>query len=112
MKSVQGDDMFQVRKADVTARVPPHVFFFVSAIFHYLGPAFAVLLFSGIPVLGVAWFRIASAAVVFAVWRRPWRTFIDMPWAQRRVLLALGIVLALMNVCFYLAISRVPLSTV
>ncbi len=57
--------MFQVRKADVTARVPPHVFFFVSAIFHYLGPAFAVLLFSSVPVLGVAWFRIASAAVVF-----------------------------------------------
>jgi inner membrane transporter RhtA len=24
-------------------------------------------------VLGVAWLRIASAAVVFAVWRRPWR---------------------------------------
>src|SRR6266581_3049598 len=62
MKSVQGDDMLQVRKADVTARVPPHVFFFVSAIFHYLGPAFAVLLFSSVPVLGVAWFRMASAA--------------------------------------------------
>jgi len=67
--------MLQVRKADVAARIPPHVFFFVSAIFHYLGPAFAVLLFSNVSVLGVAWFRIASAAVVFAVWRRPWRIF-------------------------------------
>src|SRR5256714_3346933 len=104
MKSAQGDDMFQVRKADVTTRVPPHVFFFVSAIFHYLGPAFAVLLFSSIPVPGVAWFRIASAAVVFAVWRRPWRTFVSVSWLQRRILLALGTVLALMNVCFYLAI--------
>src|SRR6266705_2608794 len=93
MKSVQGDDMFQVRKADVTARVPPHVFFFVSAIFHYLGPAFAVLLFSSVPVLGVAWFRIASAAVVFAVWRRPWRIFVKLPWEKRRTLLALGVVL-------------------
>ena len=104
--------MFHLRKADVTARIPPHVFFFVSAIFHYLGPAFAVLLFSNVSVLGVAWFRIASAAVVFALWRRPWRLFAGASWAQRRVLLALGVVLALMNACFYLAISRIPLGTV
>lgn len=104
--------MFQVRKAEMTARIPPHVYFFVSAIFHYLGPAFAVLLFSSVSVLGVAWFRIASAAVVFALWRRPWRIFVRSSWAQRRILLALGIVLALMNAGFYLAISRVPLGTV
>jgi inner membrane transporter RhtA len=104
--------MLQVRKADVAARIPPHVFFFVSAIFHYLGPAFAVLLFSNVSVLGVAWFRIASAAVVFAVWRRPWRIFLGISWTQRRVLLSLGIVLGLMNACFYLAISRLPLGTV
>jgi len=104
--------MFQVRKADVTSKIPPHMYFFVSAIFHYLGPAFAVLLFSSVTVLGVAWFRIASAAIVFALWRRPWRFFIGISWAQRRVLLALGIVLALMNACFYLAISRIPLGTV
>src|SRR5712691_2153685 len=101
-----------VRKADVTTRVPPHVYFFVSAIFHYLGPAFAVLLFSSVSVLGVAWFRIASAAVVFALWRRPWRIFAEASWAQRRILLALGIVLGLMNACFYLAIARLPLGTV
>jgi inner membrane transporter RhtA len=111
-KSTQGDDMFHVRKTDITTRIPPHVFFFVSAIFHYLGPAFAVLLFSSVSVLGVAWFRIASAAVVFALWRRPWRTFIEMSWGQRRILLALGVVLALMNACFYLAIDRIPLGTV
>src|SRR6266516_3094703 len=104
--------MFQERKADVTTNIPPQMFFFVSAIFHYLGPAFAVLLFSSVSVLGVAWFRIASAAVVFAMWRRPWRFFVGTSWAQRRILLALGIVLGLMNACFYLAISRIPLGTV
>ncbi len=104
--------MVQLRKADVTTRIPPHLFFLVSAIFHYLGPAFAVLLFSSVSVLGVAWFRIASAAVVFAVWRRSWRIFAGTSWAQRRILLALGIVLGLMNACFYLAISRLPLGTV
>src|SRR5215475_7454224 len=89
-------------------RIPPHLYFFISAVFHYLGPAFAVLLFSNVSVLGVAWFRIASAALVFAVWLRPWRVFVGITWEQRRVLLALGVVLGLMNACFYLAISRVP----
>ncbi len=104
--------MFHIRKTDVTASIPPHVFFLVSAIFHYLGPACAVLLFSSVSVLGVAWFRIASAAVVFVLWRRPWRTFIALSWSQRRLLLALGVVLALMNACFYLALDRIPLGTV
>jgi inner membrane transporter RhtA len=54
-----------------TDAVPPHIYFLVSAIFHYLGPSFAVLLFAHLGVLGVAWLRIASAAVVFAAWRRP-----------------------------------------
>ncbi len=102
--------MFQLKKASV--RIPPHAFFFVSAIFHYLGPAFAVLLFSRVSVLGVAWFRIASAAVIFALWCRPWRIFAGLPWAKRRTLIALGVVLALMNACFYLAIDRLPLGTV
>ena len=53
--------------------MPPHVYFVVSAVFHYLGPAFAVLLFDRVAVLGVAWMRIAAAALVFAVWRRPWK---------------------------------------
>ena len=57
----------------LTDRVPPHLFFFISALFHYLGPAFAVLLFARVAVLGVMWLRIASAALVFALWRRPWR---------------------------------------
>lgn len=104
--------MFQVRKTNMTARLPPQIFFFVSAIFHYLGPAFAVLLFSSVSVLGVAWFRIASAAVIFALWRRPYRVFMRMPSEKRRTLLALGVVLGLMNASFYLAISRLPLGTV
>jgi inner membrane transporter RhtA len=96
----------------VTTRIPPHVFFLVSAVFHYLGPSFAVLLFARVSVLGVAWFRIAGAAVVFALWRRPWRPFITLPWGKQRILLALGVVLGLMNACFYLAIARLPLGTV
>src|SRR4051794_34079919 len=90
-------------------RVPPHVYFVGSAIFHYLGPAFAVLLFARVDALGVAWLRIASAALVFALWRRPWRALRGL---DRRTLLAWGVVLALMNCCFYLSIERLPLATV
>jgi len=94
------------------AALPPASFFVISAIFHYLGPSFAVLLFAHVSVLGVAWLRIASAAVVFALWRRPWRLLPRLNRRQRWVLLALGVVLAAMNSLFYLAIDRLPLSTV
>jgi inner membrane transporter RhtA len=91
-------------------RVPAPCFFLVSAVFHYLGPSFAVLLFAHVDVLGVAWLRIASAALVFGIWRRPWRLFRSPD--ERRLLLALGVVLAAMNSLFYLAIDRLPLATV
>ncbi len=94
------------------AALPPASFFVVSAIFHYLGPSFAVLLFAHVSVLGVAWLRIASAALVFAVWRRPWRLLATLGTEQRWVLLAMGAVLAAMNSLFYLAVDRLPLSTV
>jgi inner membrane transporter RhtA len=67
-----------------------------------------VLLFARVDVLGVAWLRIASAAAIFALWRRPWRT-VGGAW---RLLLAWGTVLAVMNSTFYLAIDRLPLGTV
>jgi inner membrane transporter RhtA len=115
-----------VRRLD---RVPPASYFVGSAVFHYLGPAFAVLLFALVEPLGVAWLRIASAALVFALWRRPWRA---QPWGRilhrrnrrrdarlqdptpsvGREIVAMGVVLAVMNVCFYVAIDRLPLGTV
>src|SRR3954471_24131311 len=86
------------RGGEVHARIgravegaPPPLYFVVSAVFHYLGPAFAVLLFARVDVLGVAWLRIVAAALVFALWRRPWRAI------GSRDVLAWGAVLALMN---------------
>ncbi|WP_069165574.1 EamA family transporter [Nocardia altamirensis] len=93
-------------------RVPATAYFGVGAIFHYLGPAFAVLLFARVDVLGVAWLRIVSAAVVFAVWRKPWRLVRQLTPEQRWVLCWLGVVLAAMNAAFYLAIALLPLATV
>ena len=93
-------------------RIPPHAFFVVSAIFHYLGPSFAVLLFAAVEPLGVAWLRIASAAVVFALWRRPVSYLRKAAARERWLILFMGATLAAMNAVFYLAIDRLPLATV
>jgi inner membrane transporter RhtA len=92
--------------------VPPQLWFGVSAVFHYLGPSFAVLLFPAVGVLGVAWMRIATAALFFSAWSNPlplWR-MLD-PRARWRLVL-LGACLAVMNSAFYLALERLPMSLV
>lgn len=96
----------------VAETVPPHAWFGVSAIFHYLGPSFAVLLFPAVGVLGVAWFRIASAALVFAPTTKPWRTFRHADKRTRWLLVGLGVCFAVMNTSFYLALERLPMSLV
>ena len=81
--------------------------------FHYLGPAFAVLLFARVDVLGVAWLRIASAArdlraLAPALAGVPGARPRGAPSAARR-----GAPCSpLMNCCFYVAIDRLPLGTV
>jgi inner membrane transporter RhtA len=92
--------------------VPPHAYFVGSAVFHYLGPSFAVLLFARVDVLGVAWLRIASAAAIFALWRRPWRKLSTLDRSGWALIAGLGAVFAAMNACFYLSIDRLPLATV
>lgn len=96
----------------VAHSAPPHVWFGVSAVFHYLGPSFAVLLFPAIGVYGVAWMRIASAAAIFAPWTRPWRTIRRADMRTRLLLVGLGGCLAVMNTAFYLALDRLPMSLV
>ncbi len=56
--------------------------------------------------------RIAAAAAVFALWRRPWRAMGLVDRDGRRLIVAWGAVLAAMNACFYVAIDRLPLATV
>jgi inner membrane transporter RhtA len=112
LTAASGERTSSASPSGYVAGLAAPAFIAVSAVFHYLGPAFAVLLFARLDVFGVTWLRIASAALVFAVWRRPWRLWRRLTTAQRRVLLALGVVLAVMNTMFYLAIARLPLATV
>jgi inner membrane transporter RhtA len=96
----------------VAETVPAPAWFGVSAVFHYLGPSFAVLLFPAVGVYGVAWFRIASAALVFAPVTRPWKVLRKADNRTKLMLIALGFCLAVMNTAFYLALDRLPMSLV
>jgi inner membrane transporter RhtA len=91
------------------ARTAPASLFVVAAISLYAGAAVAVLLFASVPAAGVAWLRVVASAAVLVAWRRPPRS----TWnpARLRLVGAFGIALALMNLCFYLAIARLPLGT-
>jgi inner membrane transporter RhtA len=75
----------------------------------YVGASFGVLLFDYIPPAGVAWLRIAVSALILVVLVRPGRR----AWTGRPMALAgmFGLVTALMNICFYEAIARLPLGT-
>ena len=95
-----------MRRRPLADRLPAETWFVGSAVFHYLGPAFAVLLFVRVGPVGTGWLRIAAAALVLSAWRRPAGLLRDP------LLIALGAVLAVMNCCFYLAIDRLPLGTV
>jgi inner membrane transporter RhtA len=90
-------------------RVPAPVLFAVSGFSQYYGAALAVGLFATLPPLGVAWWRIAVSAVALLIWRRPWR----LRWTARELgaSAVFGIVLAAMNLSFYLAIDHLPLGT-
>ena len=82
----------------------------------YAGAALAVGLFDRMSPAGVAWLRLAGAALVLAVWRLAARRVSRgprAPWSRRRLLLAgaFGLVTAAMNVVFYEAIARLPLGT-
>ncbi|TIU91651.1 MAG: EamA family transporter, partial [Mesorhizobium sp.] len=84
----------------------------LSAVFHYLGPAFAVLLFPHVGVLGMAWLRIVTAALAFTPLTRPWTVFARADRSTRLLLLAFGACLGIMNCSFYLALERLPISLV
>ncbi|MFF1530328.1 DMT family transporter [Cellulomonas sp. NPDC058312] len=89
--------------------MPAPGLFLVSGLAQYGGAALAVALFAVVAAPTVAWLRIAVAAVVLLAWRRPWRA----RWTRAELVTAaaFGVVLAAMNVTFYVAIDVLPLGT-
>ena len=79
----------------------------VGAVSQYLGAAVAATLFDELAPGGVALLRVLGAAATIVALRRPWRR----RWQARELgrAAAFGVSLAAMNLCFYLAMERLPL---
>jgi len=91
--------------------VPAPLLFVLSGLTQYLGAALAVGIFGTVAAGTVAWLRIAVAAVVLLVWRRPWRSRALWTRTELRTAVMFGVVLGVMNVAFYIAIDHLPLGT-
>ncbi len=86
---------------------PPEFLFVLGAISQYLGAALAFSIFDDLGASMVATLRVLGAAAMLILSRRIWRRSLnelDLLWTA-----AFGIVLAGMNLCFYLAIDNLPL---
>ena len=95
----------RARRADHGLAAP--ALMLLSGCSMYVGATFGVLLFDHISPAGVAWLRVAVSALILVAIIRPARS----AWTGRPMLLAgmFGVVTALMNLCFYEAIARLPL---
>ncbi|MPY92447.1 MAG: EamA family transporter [Acidimicrobiia bacterium] len=88
--------------------VPAPAFFVAGAVSQYVGAALAVVLFPYLGPLAVAWLRVGtSGALLWLLRGTPRRAAWDRP--RRRAIAAFGVALAAMNLCFYLAVERLPL---
>ena len=85
----------------------PEALFVAGAMSQYLGAAVAANLFDELTPSGVALLRVLGAAVIIVTLRRSWRR----RWQARELAraAAFGVSLAAMNLCFYLAMDRLPL---
>lgn len=88
-------------------RAAPEALFVLSAVAQYVGATIAVLLFDEVEPRTVAWLRVVGAAAALLVVSRRWWE----GWTRRQLGAAavFGIATALMNLFFYLAISRTDL---
>ena len=90
-------------------RVPAWSLAVVAMLSVQLGAAISVGLFGDVGVAGTAWLRLTLGALAFILIARPryWR------WSMRelRAPVLLGLVSALMTICFLEAIDRLPLGT-
>ena len=95
------------RAASGVDAVPAPVFFVAGAVSQYVGAALAVTLFPFLGPPAVAWLRVAASGLV--LWLVRGRPPPPPRGIRRRLVAAFGVSLAVMNLCFYLAVARLPL---
>ena len=96
------------RTEQLVQHAPPELFFVFSAVAQYLGAAIAVRLFDDIDPATVAWLRVLFAGIIIVAFQ--WHHF-KPRWTRREIQIAaiFGVITALMNMFFYMAIDRLPL---
>lgn len=100
-------DRSKIINSEFASSAPPEFLFICGAISQYLGAALAFSLFDDVGTTLVATLRVIGAAIILILLRRIWRRSmeeLDLAWTA-----LFGIVLAGMNLCFYLAIDNLPL---
>ncbi len=91
----------------LVSAIPPPVQVIIAILSIQLGAAIAINLFSLIGPAGTVFCRLAISAILLCVMIRP--KFDKNVRENISLLLLYGVVLALMNWCFYEAIARIPL---
>jgi len=71
------------------------------------GASVAKSLFTTLGPPGVVWLRLVFGSIALWVAARP--QLRSRPWRELRLVVALGVVLVTMNICFYESIARIPL---
>ncbi len=86
--------------------VPPTLLVLLGIVIVQFGAAMAKHLFAQVGSLGTVALRTFFAAVVLLLW---WRPSLRLERDAWRVVLAYGVVLGVMNLCFYRSLERIPL---
>ncbi|WP_116953451.1 EamA family transporter [Jiangella endophytica] len=86
--------------------IPPPALVLLGIVSVQLGSALAKHLFSTVGSFGTVGLRLFFAAVVLMLL---WRPSLRMSRRAWTVVLSYGVILALMNLCFYLSLARIPL---
>ncbi len=89
--------------------IPPSALVLVGIVSVQLGSALAKQLFDAVGSLGAVALRLSFATAVLMML---WRPSLRMNRRAWTVVLCYGVILGLMNLCFYLALARIPLGIV
>ena len=90
----------------MTGRVPPTALVLIGIVSVQIGSALAKTLFAAVGSFGAVTLRLAFAAILLLLW---WRPSLRMNRRAWTVVISYGLILGSMNLCFYLAIARIPL---
>jgi inner membrane transporter RhtA len=93
--------------SQISPRISPTTLVLLSIVSTQLGSALAKSLFAELNPFAVVFLRVGFAAIVLmGLWRPKWR---ELAPTSYLALILFGLSLALMNLCFYLAIARIPI---